>query len=371
MNRRNFLIKTIPIMAGITGLFLTTNPIKDAILYSPEELKKIILFSTNSHSLEKMIMMGTLLTEESPKLIIDIHKETNQNLSIDFEIKRLEEDITELSIEKIMQFSKKAPSDEELYETRDEIDRKYQKINELKESKNMDLVSFKRMIFLSSQRNFLELDESVLKELYQFDKYILFFDSLIKNEEINYSLRKLSKTLINLSPESLFISEASKISEIPIEEIVAFANIESMGRTFAVGRGGEINRFQLNPKYLWDIYKNTLSQKNSLSDYIQEKTSKETLLEDLIRDSKLNTAMAVNLMKYLKEHTNTNYEYVLAYNKGLNRALNLSAEVKEKLKHPEKISEIDKEHPIFKYYSNFLSTKKDFEKIKSSLQTLA
>jgi hypothetical protein len=213
----------------------------------------------------------------------------------------------------------------------------------------------------------LKPGDSALKEFYKFGNYISLIDSLIRNGEASPQVQKLYKTLTNLSPDSSLISWASK-SGIPIEEIVAFADVESNGNPFAIGRNGEITAFQLNPRYLTDICNNALSRRNILSDYIQENASKKTLLEDLAGNSKLNIAVAVNFMKYLKEKTGTDYEYVLAYNMGLRGILELSQRTRRKLENPaERISEQDKKRSVFGYYTSFLDSKRAFEQIRSHI----
>lgn len=360
MDRRDFLKKTLVTAAGVAVTFGLPNLINDEVLYSPKEL-----FSTDLYSLEKIIMTGKILTEENPESLINLYSELNQKPHIDIETERIKGEIKELLISKIRQFSRETPSKEKVDEARDEIDQKYQKIRQIKEDEKITFVDFKREIFVSSQEDLLKPGDSALKEFYKFDNYISLLDSLIRNGEAELSVRVLYMTLVNLSPNSLLISEASNISGIPIEEIVAFANLESTGRPFAIGRDGEINTFQLNTRYLADIYENALSRKNLLSDYIQENTSKRTLLEDLAGNSRLNIAIAVNLMKYLKEETGTDYEYVLAYNRGLERALNLPQRIRRKLENPERISEKDKKKGVFGYYTSFLDTKKAFEQIRN------
>lgn len=360
MDRRDFLKKSLVTAAGIAVTFGSPDLINDAVLYSPEEL-----FSTDLYSLEKIIMAGKILAEENPESLINLYNELNQKPRIDIETKRINGEIKEILIGKIRQFSRKTPSKEKVYEARDEIDQKYQEIRKIKEDEKITFVDFKREIFVSSQEGLLKTGNSALDEFYRFGNYFSLLDSLIRNGEVDLSVRVLYTTLVNLSPNSLLISEASNISGIPIEEIVAFANLESTGRPFAVGRDGEINTFQLNTKYLADIYENALSRRNLLSDYIQENTSKRTLLEDLVGNSRLNIAVAVNLMKYLKEETETYYEYVLAYNEGLGRALNLSQRTRRKLEHPERISEKDKKRSVFGYYTSFLNTKRAFEQMRN------
>lgn len=358
MDRRDFLRKSLVTVAGTAAMFWSPNLINDEFLYFPKEL-----FSTDLYSLEKIIMAGKILTEENPESLINLYNEVNQKPHINIETERIKSEIKEILINKIRQFSRKTPSREKVCEARDEIDQKYQKIKQIKEDEKITFVNFKREIFVSSQEDLLKPGDSALKEFYKFDNYISLLDSLIRNGEAN--LRVLYMTLVNLSPNSLLISEASNISGIPMEEIVAFANLESTGRPFAIGRDGEINTFQLNTRYLTDIYKNALSRKNLLSDYIQENTSKRTLLEDLVGNSRLNIAVAVNLMKYLKEETETYYEYVLAYNRGLERALDLPQRVRRKLENPERISEKDKKKSVFRYYTSFLNTKRAFEQMRN------
>ena len=360
MDRRGFLRKSMMTIAGTAAMFRSPNLINDKFLYFPKEL-----FSTDLYSLEKIIMAGKILTEENPKSLINLYNEVNQKPHINIETERIKSEIKEILINKIRQFSRKTPSREKVDEVRDEIDQKYQKIKQIKEDEKITFVDFEREVFVSSQEDFLKPGDSTLKEFYRFRNYFSLLDSLIRNGEAN--LRVLYMTLVNLSPNSLLISEASNISKIPIEEIVAFAKLESTGKPFAIGRYGEINTFQLNPKYLIDTYNNALSIKNLLSDYIQENTSKKTLLEDLVRNNRLNIAVAVNFMKYLKEKTETDYEYVLAYNMGLGGILKLSQRTRRKLENPERISEKDQKKKIFRYYTSFLDSKRAFEQIRSHI----
>lgn len=366
MKRRDFLRISLMAATGVSAVLALPDPVNDAIVSFPAKI-----LSTNLHSLEKIIMAGNMLTEESPESLITLHRDLNQKPNIEFETGRINEEIKRIIIRKVVQFSRKSPSKEELYGIRDEIDKKCREIRRIKENERITFIDFKGGVFISSREGFLKPGDSELKELYRFGDCISLLDSLARNMETDSPFQRLYQTLTNLSPDSSFISEAAKISGVPIEEIVAFANIESVGRPFAIGRDGEINTFQLHPKYLMDIHRIALSRKNLLSDYIQENTSKKTLLEDLAGNSRLNIAIAVNLMKSLKEDTKTHYEYVLSYNMGLGGVGNLSQKIRRKLENPYNISEKDRESKIFGYYTGFLNAKSSFEQIKSHLGTEA
>ncbi len=366
MDRRDFLRRSLITTGGIAAVLAFPGSINNTIVSPTTKI-----FSTNLDSLEKVIMAGKILRDENPESLINLHSNLNQKPNIGAETEKINEEIKRFLIEKIKQFSRKAPSKEKLYEIRDEIDKKYQEIRIIKENERITFVDFKRKVFISSEEGFLKSGDSELKEFYKFGKDISLLDSLARDEEANPPIQRLYKTLVNLSPDSLFISEASKISRVPIEEILAFAYVESVGRPFAIGREGEINTFQLHPKYLDYIHQNALLRKNLLSDYIEENTSKRTLLEDLAGNSRLNTAMAVNLMKFLKEETKTYYEYVLSYNIGVGGVGSLSQKTRRKLENPERISNKDMGKRIFGYYTGFLNAKNAFEQMKEHLGRIA
>ena len=367
MDRRKFLIG-----AGLIGasLIILNRGVNNAVLYSPEELERKELFSLNLSSLEKTIMAGELLAEQNPIFLIDLHKEMLGNLKILEQIEKMKEDISDKIIKYSNEFAKKRPSQKDFEEKTREIDELASEIYALKKGIKINLSRFKRNVFVSinDKDEVIEFGESGLKELYTFDNYLFIALSQSERSEYNPGIKRIDETLKKMSSDSSSILEASKISGIPIGKIVAFSDIESSGNEFAIGRDGEINRFQFNPKYLKDIYNNALSINNQLSDFINENTKPKTLLEDIARNSKLNIAMAVNLMKYLEENTNESYESVIAYNLGISRTSEISLGARTKLRNPEKITPGNlKRYNIYRYYTNFLNAKRSFDEIKNRL----
>ncbi|MFH1310975.1 MAG: transglycosylase SLT domain-containing protein [Nanoarchaeota archaeon] len=364
MKRRNFLIKTTLATAGIVGFFGIPNLIQDTVVYSERELIKKELFSVDLNFLEKILMIDNLLIKENSGYLTNLDEEVKRVSKIETKLNKVEEGISEFVEKKVTLFRKKNASKEELYQVRDELNERYQEILNIKKNEKVSFINFKRNLFVSYKNDFFEKGGPILKELHRLDNYFSKLNSLMSNEKKDSPIYSTGITLMNLSADASFIRKASNISGTPIEEIVALANVESLGKKFAVGTEGEINRFQLHPKYLRDNYRNALSQKNILSDYIRENTSEKTLLKDLAGDSKLNIAITANLMRYLNEKTKTYYEYILSYNRGLGRALDIPERIRIKLENPENISEKSKRYSIYRYYTNFLDAKKAFEQIK-------
>ncbi len=369
MNRRNFLGRTTLIVTGVTlGLTFTPETIKNAVLYSPEELKTIKLFSLDVPSLERIIATGKLLTTKNPASLIELHEELSKNQPATSQIESREDELAEEVLRKSKEFSKKRPTKSYFHETTQKIDEMSSELQRLRERTEIDFIRQKRSIFGVTNDRQIEVRDSDLQELYVSDRCHSLALSFIEKAEQGSPLHRLSKTLKRISKDSQFIAYASTAGGVSLRKILGFIDIESQGREFAIGRDGEINRFQLHPRYLEDTYRNALSLGNELSDYIRENTSRRTLLENLSRDSKLNIALAVNFMKYLEKKTKEDYQSVIAYNRGLKRALNLSPTISKKLKNHRKITKKDLEnYSVYRYYSNFLDAGKSFEQIRDHI----
>mgnify|MGYP001558537909 FL=1 len=218
-----------------------------------------------------------------------------------------------------------------------------------------------------TSNNFSEFNNQSLKEYSELEVYSAKINELSK---IFPELLRMRKTMTNISSDTSFIRQASKISKIPVEEIVTFADLESNGYEFAIGRDGEINRFQFIPKYIQDIYFRAISQKNELTGFILDKkvkNNKNNLLETIARDSELNIAIAANFMVYLKDKTKKDFQYILAYNKGVNGAMSLQKKTIRNLENSSRISSGEKELAVYKYYLDFKESGKNFRRIKESV----
>lgn len=371
MEKREFL-KKILLFGGVIGTGLISIPeiIENEVIYNPKKMKKKELFSTNLSSLEKTIMTGNLLKENEAKEMVDFHSKILKKTEINKKTEEIREKIIEIILHNSRKFSKRKPSKERMKELGEEIDLLSYNIDSIKKDEIIDFIGFDRNAFVKINGNMLEFGNSNLREFYQLNNYSCITESAVKeekNREGKPVLWSSFNTLKKLAPDASFILNASNISKIPVEEIIAWANIESEGREFAIGREGEINRFQLHPLYIRDIYKNALAQNNALSEYIRENTSEKNLLENTVRNSKLSIALAVNQMVRLKKETNTYYEYVLAYNRGLVGASILSKRTKKKLENPETITEKETKYSAFSYYLGYLNAVKNFRKIKESI----
>ncbi|MEM3141378.1 MAG: hypothetical protein QXX55_01145 [Candidatus Pacearchaeota archaeon] len=370
MNRRTFL-KKFGMGAGMTLLFspIMINSIHNESPYSKEELVKEQLSLTNMNELEKAIMVGSIITYDNTIPLINLHKEIIKKTTVFDEIKKIEEEIFSYVLKKSRDFSKKRAKNDELNETVRIINEKYGQIKKIKEKIEISLLNFKRETFVSFDDYFIIPTNYIHGELsLKLTKSLSILDSSItKYKEQNSRINRVYATLVNLSPISHIIREASEISGVPVEDIIALSDIESLGMNL-VGAEGEINTHQLHPKYLKQNYRNALSIKNPLSDYIRENTSENSLLEDLVKDEKLNISLVVNLMKFHRENTKEYYEYILAHNIGLKRTQNLRKHTRIKLKNPELITQQEKKNnSIFRYYTNFISSREAFRQIKDYL----
>lgn len=364
MDRRNFIIKTSLGIAG--GIIGTPSIIKNSVNYSKEELKQVEILTTNLPSLEKRIMIGNLFLNEELGSLTTIHQKVLENTELNKKIDKVTESIVEFILKKSHDFSKKKSSSKILKKVREELQNRRNYLETIKNFERIKFANFRRDILVSS-RNFEEFNKDSLKEYNKFNDYFLKIENL-SNEYPN--IRKIQETLFNLSSDVLFIKKASKISKIPIEDIIAFANLESNGNEFEIGRDGEINRFQFIPKYVQDIYIKALSQKNELTEFILDKKvgkDKNSLLETIVRDSELNIAIATNFMAYLKENTDKEYQYILAYNKGIQGVKSIPKSTKRKLENPSKISQKEKKYSVFKYYLDFRNAKNGFKTLSKNL----
>lgn len=345
------------------------NSIHNESPYSKEELVKEQLSLTNMNELEKAIMVGSIITYDNTIPLINLHKEIIKKTTVFDEIKKIEEEIFSYVLKKSRDFSKKRAKNDELNETVRIINEKYGQIKKIKEKIEISLLNFKRETFVSFDDYFIIPTNYIHGELsLKLTKSLSILDSSItKYKEQNSRINRVYATLVNLSPISHIIREASEISGVPVEDIIALSDIESLGMNL-VGAEGEINAHQLHPKYLKQNYRNALSIKNPLSDYIRENTSENSLLEDLVKDEKLNISLVVNLMKFHRENTKEYYEYILAHNIGLKRTQNLRKHTRIKLKNPELITQQEKKNnSIFRYYTNFISSREAFRQIKDYL----
>lgn len=371
MDRRKFLEKTLIIGGGIgLGVISTPYTIENATISKSKELEMKELLSTDILSLEKAVMTSNLLREEPVKNITDFHNKITEKSDIESKTEKIREEIIEIVINNSKKFSRKKPSNEKLKDFCYKIDNLQYEMDKIKEGGKIKFIGFKRNTIADIGGHILEFGNANLREFYQINNHLCLTELEVKNkkdEKGNLILNSTYNTLQKIAPDALFILEASKISKIPIEEIVAFANVESEGREFAIGKEGEINRFQLHPKYLKDIYKNALAQNNALSEYINENTNEGNLLEDSVRNSKLSIALAVNHILNLKKETSTYYEYILAYNRGIAGIKKLSDRTRKKLENLKNITEKEAKNPIFGYYLGYVNKINNFRKIKESI----
>ena len=227
----------------------------------------------------------------------------------------------------------------------DELDNIYRRIISIKKKYNLTNLY---------EGNKLEIKLNDLYESMLLQEHIL---SNVKRRVIKYdkknnthgTLYDLFATLFNIAPDSLFIKEASEHSGINLEDIIALIHIESRGREFSVSRKGAINRLQLNPKCLDDIYRYVTSRDNLLDKYIIENTTKENFLHDLVSNSKLNIFTGINYFKYLKDTTHDECESIVAYCYGPSGASDLLEE---------------KDGTTIRYYNDFLEARDNLNMIK-------
>ncbi|MEX2016881.1 MAG: transglycosylase SLT domain-containing protein [Candidatus Pacearchaeota archaeon] len=370
MNRREFL-RHAGIVGAVIGIGMASLPetIKNTVIYSSSDLEINELFYFDISYLERVIATETLFVSTQPQPLIRLHHYISKNLEKE-RIEYIEEMLVEKIINDSKKFSKEKPSGKDFRKATETIDEMFTELQRIRNETDIKFVNQKRNIFVVSKDESVEFGIDNLETFYSADNNYALVVSHVEEANYNSPLHRLSKTIKRISEDSEFMLNASKSSGVSLAKIVAFADIESQGRKFSVGRDGEINRFQLHPKHLNDIYRQALSVKNELSDYIREKTSGRNLLEDVARDSKLNMALAVNLMKYLEKRTEEGFESVLAYNRGLGKALGLSSRTKNKLRNPKNITEKDlKRYQIYKYYTNFLNAEKSFDEIRSYFLT--
>ncbi len=367
MKRRDFIIKTIlgTIGTGL-GLISIPSPIENAINYSKAEIIQKEIINISLQSLEKRIMISNLLLDKNLDYLPDLHKNVFNNSDLNNRINDTKEYLAELVLKKSLEFSKRKPSLKTLKRIRDELNEKMDYMERIKDFERIKFFDFRNKIMVTSN-NFSEFNNQSLKEYSELEVYSAKINELSK---IFPELLRMRKTMTNISSDTSFIRQASKISKIPVEEIVTFADLESNGYEFAIGRDGEINRFQFIPKYIQDIYFRAISQKNELTGFILDKkvkNNKNNLLETIARDSELNIAIAANFMVYLKDKTKKDFQYILAYNKGVNGAMSLQKKTIRNLENSSRISSGEKELAVYKYYLDFKESGKNFRRIKESV----
>lgn len=332
-----------------------------------------IFYSLNLDKIENIIMINTLLLDKTPQELIEFHANVIKDAALDDDVKQIKEKLISKSLKKIDKSSSSNQSYNKHVAIMNEFDSIYSNINSLKRNYNL---------YDNLNENELEKDlpffKNLLLEDFNLQKIKNYFENIrkkvelkeLKGQKLNYKdkydwrLYGLFKTLIRISPDALFIKETSIKSGIPLEEIIALIHIESSGREFVVSNKGEINRLQLNSKYLNDIYNNSTSENNSMTTYIKENTTPETVLYDLVSNSKLNIAVGINFFNYLKKNTDTEYKAIVAYNSGIEGSKRLSKRTKYKLTNPDKISEDDLDNNIIRYYHNFLDAKSKFQHMR-------
>lgn len=368
MNRRHFLINLGLIGAG--AVFVNSG-IYNTMLYSKRELQMEDVLSMNLSSAEKMTMDTELIYGRKNESLTKLKDALTNNPNLLAQIAKKRDEMSGIVLKKSHDFSRKTPSRSVYRHFSEKIDSIAEELDNLKENRDLKVVNFRRGQFVLMDGELKSVESRLLKEIKDYEDSIYPLESLKSNGTDSQRIIRIYKTLERISPDASFISYASKESGIPLEEIIAFADVESVGREFAIGRNGEVNRFQLTPRYVKDMYSAALSRRNSLSEYLYEKTSEKRILEDAVRDSKVHIALAANFIGHLKEQTNNYYEYILAYNRGLGRAKDLPSKARKKLRNPHLLSKKDLRQSLYSYYNNFLSAKKSFTEVREAMSGTA
>ena len=234
MNRKDFLIR-LGMVAG--GILLAPNLIQNPVLYSHEEFEVRKLASFNLSYLERVLSTGILLMDENPSSLISLHKKISDISEKSGQMESLREELTREVIDSSRQFLKKKPSNEKFGEATRKIDEMSSEIDRLKKDVKLEFINHKRKILTVLGDDIVDFGNSSLREFYKFGRYHFLAAGYMEKTEEN-SFSRIGKTLGKLSQDSQFLAEASLISGIPMKKIVAFADIESQGREFSIGRDG-------------------------------------------------------------------------------------------------------------------------------------
>ncbi len=311
-------------------------------------------FQLDLYNFERIFMGKNIIEGCQDTHLGEIHNEIVNNLKFIKKIDPIKKKLIDLTLIKVREYMKNPVSQNESDKFNWNLNSIYQRINFAKQRYQFE-------VYPESGLN-LNLENSKIKK----------FDDLKNNND--KILVQVASTLERISPDANFIKNAVKNSENNLEEIISLIFKESTGMEFVVSNLGAVNRFQINPFYLNEIYNTTTKLNNELSNYILEiipknKYSEEIFLKKLIENSKLNAAVGINLFTYLKNNANKEYEYVVGYLTGEKGVKNLSLKVKDKLeKLTENLDYKDKiSHQSVDYYRKFLKGKEAFKKIKNSL----
>ena len=350
MNRRQFIATTAALS---TGTLLFPNVIKNSAVFDLNSLERK---SLSLYELERIIMTNYLFFGEYPEMLVRWGNAAIEEPDLKHRIQCIKDDLTLISLAKIKSFSRRKPDKDEtenLVRTFDEI---YDEINSLKKAKKLEYIENRGKVVLLNNNSVYD----ILSRMSFFNRF-----NILDLNNIDDEVNNLIRTLDRLAPEALHIKEASEIAGIPLEDVLAFAYVESRGREFAVSKNGDVGRFQLNSNVLSDIYKDTTYQDNELAEYIRRSASFDTFLEDLVSNPKLNVAVGINLMRHKRDKTE-NY-YPIAYHAGIRKVSRLSRKIKNKLNNPEKITENDLRYYVLDYFNKFTNARHGFIKLRTYL----
>ncbi len=128
------------------------------------------------------------------------------------------------------------------------------------------------------------------------------------NSKDNPTKRLIARTIYYTASDIKDLNSVSERENVPLNVLLGFATIESVGNPFAVGSAGEIGRFQIKPNVAEMFYRKYPERFG----YYDPKT----LRESLVRDPQLSATIAALILK----DNNLNYpEKALAYNQGVEK----------------------------------------------------